>query len=336
MRCLHCAWLAALALCISAHAAQHSDPGLHDKFLTDAPLVWKKLWDFPLRVEGKFVITRVLDIKNQSPAPVSQRRPDREEVDFLINGDFVRLRWLEERRSEKGDSLLEAGASGLNSRYHFSLRKKDVESPYFIRNVEKTVSREINYQTYAMPLHRYVHAAHTLGPEPLEEFFSRKGVTINSVVAINRGDREFVQVSFGSRREVSKQARHETCRYLFEPSRQWRLCETEFINDQSGRGGRTIEYDETNNDFPFPKMITIKVKSEKPDDQFEYHETIEFTGLKWRTASEAEFTLSAFGLPEADPYFVQSSRLWMWFLAGAILLCVIGGGTIYMKRRRIQ
>jgi hypothetical protein len=122
---------------------------------------------------------------------------------------------------------------------------------------------------------------------------------------------------------------------LLDPERRWCICQVDCVMHHIKDGKvvtnmpsqRFTEFGPPVGDYPMPKVVRGVIKGDPTSPTKDYLATDTYTIKKVvrRRASEREFSLSHFGLPESGGHLFPEERsfLWLWLTLAAVPLGIV-------------
>lgn len=311
---------AALILCPPALFAQGAEGDWRARFLTEAPKAWGALKKFSEHLEG----TVVVDKKFNDPKVLGQGQ---KVIQFLIKEGSVRF---EIQEGEK--KTVTAGAFNLN--YFFFLEGQPGSS-FAVKGIEPTPGREQRVLDKADSLVLgYVYSPWYFAGEPLAHWLQKPGFIVKKVSPEPHDGRNLVRVDYVYAPKAGfgkippeRLAHNDPSWLLLDPDAYWAIQEhhhTGWNGESVSHHSSRLTYGDRVDGFPIHKKCEYKYVSGLKGQDVETI-TWEITRIAHRTASDKEFTMSSFGLPE--PQLQGKGRTignWPWFVGAAAVLAVAG------------
>jgi hypothetical protein len=237
--------------------------------------------------------------------------------------------------SEYKQGLLEQRVFGSNPKYSFFLAKTGEEAQYSIRSFEFRTSGGPEARLPSSSLLYFPYGTRVLSLKAV----GRPYFSVRSTSSVPRDGKNLLKVSFevipspDKLKSLPKSARPLTGEgeIVVSPEEKWVLYEYSF-RKKTGFGGSplykgTVEYEGSFGGFPAPKRA---VRQEiGADGKLAKVETYEFLTFRAVALTNSEFTLSAFGLPEAASQSPTVGRskggigYWFMALAAAALIAAV-------------
>jgi len=325
---------AALLLCCCAECKS----GVTDKsdalqeFQQAAPPDWKKAQrlarDFdgtarvrvaePTDLKGNTRSTsHSMKFKRNSTCGLVQREPDQQTGDRVSLELANREYWAQISRKPNSSSWL------LDK---IEPRKQTPESTNQVHTViEKWTG-----------IHFRVYGVYHIG-----ELIHAPNFTLKSAARVSRGDRTLVKITFARPHPYDKAPFDpvQSGSLILDPESLWCISESELhLKDATGvtaTYSSKNEYKATSGGFPIPIRSTARQQADSrgiPDSEY-----VTELDIKPRTGKEADadFTLTAFGLPEPGT-FVEKRRfpLYFWLVIVGAAGLVVAGVLRLLARRR--
>jgi hypothetical protein len=236
-------------------------------------------------------------------------------------------------------------AYGINSRYAFHLRQYDDTEEWII---EKLVFHAED------PSHDVVRAARearvcittgfTVFPRSLLRYMEQPTFEVTLARTLLRGSDELVEIAFVYQPKDKFDVRIRKGVLLLDPTRYWMIrefhTEMDWPSDEIGTVSGSFEYDSRMHPIPVVKKAQTKSRSKpvgpkakeyKITGPSELHIISEYDARAFPEATEKDFMLSAFGLPEPpEPGGAGRGIQWLWIpVAGALLVII----ALLLRRR---
>ncbi|MCS6976831.1 MAG: hypothetical protein NZM31_07470 [Gemmatales bacterium] len=296
--------------------------------LKEAEKHWNELERFWNNVEGAITVERER-IDGQQERTVRN-------LEFLIAYPLALCKEIDVNGQED--------VKGYNSRYYFHIRRSDPTSPFVLLGTSAPAPL-LKHHVWAN-----ISCSKAVGLRDHESLFISQWKTVphftwlSGSQSINESD-VVLRAQFrppGITRPPIP--RPYDVEFTLDPQRLWsivRCDKTIYIPQKDGTLANPfghfyeVEYGETNNSVPLPERVTVWFWS-GGNRTPTVKETITFVRLTPRKASEAEFTLSAFGLPE--PPGVTWERPTPWWLYGIVVgfALVVLSGILYKVVDRLR
>ena len=315
-----------LVPCCFPSSDKQSD--LKSRLLEEGPAAWRALDERVKQVEGSY------QIHSSFPGMKFQGKnieDDKEESSFLVNQSKVV--WTSKR--SRGVRILL-----MNNDYRarlttdaknpstYSLLGLSEQDPSYRSIFDVDVSEEIG------SLGDVIRSPWAILYQTLSKWFDHPGFTIIRVEGIEGPDaNELVKVTF--KYQPLKKSDEPTIsegEMVLDPSNRWclksyrlKIPTSNYILNQEA----TYEYDGERAGIPFLRMKKEILKTSAGHEV----RTVSFTDLKHRVASDDEFTLSAFGLPEPNFQPTAPTPQYLTFLA---LAAVFLAAFLWMRGRKAR
>jgi hypothetical protein len=223
-----------------------------------------------------------------------------------------------------------------NSQYSFEIRKRKPEAAWYLAEYKPGMTA--NYVNIARLLDLiHVHAT------SLEMLFAQPRFQITKISLDAGFGPEYVRIEFENERSRQSTSQ-EFCpirrgMLILDTSNYWCLRKAKVEADNGDARG-TIEVSNeyvSDSGFPIPKQVTHRLEYNNPDGTkigstgTTIHDLVKTSTLP----DEAEFTLSAFGMPEPQGIvWDRKPRYHLWIIGtGAVLLAM---GLLIHRRLRLK
>ncbi|MCS6976044.1 MAG: hypothetical protein NZM31_03410 [Gemmatales bacterium] len=296
--------------------------------LEEAERHWIKLEGFWNNVEGAMTIER--------ERIVGQQEKSAKKLEFLIAYPLALCKEIDENGQED--------VKGYNSRYYFHIRRANSTSPYVLLGTSAPTPL-LKGQVWPN-----ISTSKAVGLRDHESLFISQWKTVphftwSSALKSANGNNVVLKAQYrppGITRPPIP--RPYDVEFTLDPRQLWSIirCDKTIYMPQKDRTLANpfghfyeVEYTEKSDPIPLPKRVTVWFWS-GGDRTPTVKETITFIRLTPRKASEAEFTLSAFGLPE--PPGVTWERPTPWWLYGIAVgfALVVLSGILYRIVNRLR
>ncbi len=304
---------AAVSLCLPTASGRAGETDWKARLLKEAPDAWRSLRTLSEHIAGSFTV----EVSGNNP-----KFPSRTTVtDFLIKQDSLRFEIQQDK-----DKLQTLGA--FNPKYSFYL-DRNVDGKISVRQIEPAASQEERLRERAAGLVlEYVFAPWFYNGESLSSWLQKPGFTIKQVFPQPTGKRTLVRVDFAylpkeGKGQITpdKLTYKDPSWFLFDPEDSWVLVECH-MTTWFGSMHRKITYGDRLQGLPFIKRGE-EVVAGGPQGKDIRTTSWAITKIAKQTASDSDFTMSSFGLPEPTLQ-ERIHRRWLWVLCGAGILGVLG------------
>lgn len=308
--------------------AQDDEERLKKRFLSECPDAIKAWQAQCSKVEGV--------IRQTSDDPGRKTTPRTESLfSFKCNLPEMVLTSI----STDPNGQREEAVGGINKDYSFSLTKRGSASDFALRSLEPTSGSQRAARNSPAnsikPILWVPYAAMSLSPK----FLAEPRFAVRRISTVTRDDRSLLRVEFdlpgGPLTDAQKKTASDPGRlegyFLFSPDEKWVLYEYECRETRVGRRQGlyrgTVEYQGTANGFPIPRRAARQVLKLPGGDVLEAH-TFDFLEFRFVDVPHSEFTVSAFGVPEAvsqpaKPANSGRSGYWLLALAAVTLAAAV-------------
>jgi len=327
-----------LMLFVSPARAQGTDDRLKKRFLSEYPEALKAWEARSSRVEATVKYTED-DTRNKAT-------PHRE-VLFWYKCKLPDMMLLTSI-SNDAEGQREESVSASNANYSFALRRNGEGTDFRIKSLEAANGSDRGpRRTTLMLLNTCLWAPYS-APFPNVGLLSQPRFAVRGVSTVDRNGKSLLKVEFDIPYTPPSEERGKTARgsggiegfLLVSPEEKWVIYEFEHRNTRgSQRFSRkgTMEYLGTAEGFPIPKRAAYQ-RWKLPEGELVETSSRDFLEFRFADVPDKEFTLTAFGFPEAvsQPAKVaRSSRLGYWLLALALAaLAAAVSFKIAASRRR--
>lgn len=283
-----------------------------------------------LKVDGVIQHQKVLDYYLTLSGTVMPQQPSGAEVEFPLKIQFAfkgsecALFWTDRI---KGTVQKEEPAESIhawNSKYFFTLSKKEHGSGYSLTNVwlngpTTQTSKDAMKYTIFMRLAITFLSPCYIVDKPLLQWLKTPGFQIISTQEVVRTGQKKMQLHVSYRNQDTKRnkfsSRDFDAKIILDPHNHWLFEEIELIYfSRTGkilnRLKRSIEYDRSRK-YPIPIRITVFSPEPYPDGVFQIQTSYAISDIHV-VDSEERFKLTAFGFQE--PFGVTWERPTPWFL----------------------
>lgn len=280
-------WMLALAyvtatngVCNTASSA-HAEDSLRRRFIKEAPLGWKRLREFSLRLQAHVTEVDEPDFDN----------PGRNVRKLEFNSAGGNLRYVStcvEGRVGEQLSLC------MNSAYCFKLYRKpgaaELEITYLGMN-SKPVTELVERLND-------MHIGLMLWLCPIEALVASAGFELTDVVPVTNDAEALVEIQFGAKYAHAPNFRIDGGRIVFDPVHSWALREWDSSeNDGALRNRAVVTYDGEISGLPLPRRRTMELLDPETESPYARYVT-DFDDVREGAIREDECRLSAFGFPE--------------------------------------
>lgn len=329
--------LAGLLLLGSGPVRAQADADLQKEFLNSAPQKWKDYTAFLGRLQGTFSSKT----QYQGKTTRASKGVIKQNGDYKL---FVRqFSVLEERRE------MNAGSGFVwcfNGSYAFSLKQHNTEAPWALAELDMTQNAKGSNSTKtANGCSRLLGILIRIGPTDLVELVRQPSFRVIDAKRIEFHDREAVLIEFTNihSRNTSPFIPVQGGTLILDPDRHWCLLSCKVIEEYSGVKRKTnieTSYRGTKSNHPIPIRVVEETDGFDTDrnaqvqsyseDSFELDEPAQLPAY-------AEFTMTAFGLPEPmgmPPVDAPKSRQYLWITFASIMILVCAIGLWKLRQRK--
>jgi hypothetical protein len=321
--------LAAPCLLLAVVTSAPADQPASD-FLSDAEAAWRAYGQFGVKLQGTIKST-FYDIHE-----------GKRTIRRVVEGEFKQCgpRWLWSTLI-KEDKSTDAGNRGsakvITGAGAFRLTRKEVDSPWVLTHYSPDTPdpewiKESDPRIYVA---KDTQAGLYFWGISLSELERTPGFTFTTAAREQRQGEELVRFHFTFRPPARTQIPFRSGWLLLDPARSWLIREYQFEGpvEQKSRNHSVFDYKQGPSGFPLVRRYFTHVDSladsDKPVSTFELE--IEYNLHEQESVPQAEFTLTAFGLPEPS-----RRREWptYWYLVGAGLACFMLAAAFRWRVRR--
>jgi hypothetical protein len=139
---------------------------------------------------------------------------------------------------------------------------------------------------------------------------------------------------------ITKKDATMTWAYYFDPQRSWICCGRRSFadEDQNVATGQAIYSYESAGPGPLPVLRRLEESGADPKDPSKWTIVRVYTVSEFRASapfSDADFRLSAFGLPEPEGIkWPKPPKTWLWLICGGVVFAGVAAFFAWLKRRR--
>jgi hypothetical protein len=330
-----------------------TDGALRERVLREYPGALKALESHFSRAKG---IVRRRNVRVKGP-PRERPSPDERYV-FELRPDMARVVVERQYAAGKTAPTRKDAATCYNRDYTFQLKKEGEESAFFLSSFSwnKGADPEQGARRTHAQIKDYLNAPFTLAYAPISELFAYEGFSVGNVSRVGDGPGERLRVEFDTG-PVAKPRTRRRGWFIVSPAEAWVLCSFELTLGPRMIKRGTITYSGTEDGVPLPKqaVYTHEVlagpdqkappKKIAPGSQGANNgdsagtsvETYDFDELTLASMPDADFTLTAFGLPEVGAAARRAPgnlTLWMFGLACAAMAAAVALRAAAARLRR--
>jgi hypothetical protein len=311
---------------LQAQAAK-SATDLSQRFITEAPSSWAKYLEFCGKLQGT-VRTDWQNLKRKERNFRATRKISQNARCAIQSVEVLSSRGTEEV------------VAVANARYGFRLKKLngnwllDRLNPQPDVDIDGLSVRRVVSNWTAMPVYCYDFF--------LVDMVKDSRFSIASCQEVNKDHESLIQVVFNFPNPINPKkfvTPIQSGSLLLDPRRYWSVREyvanCKWLGNRVGRYNAVYSYDEGPQGFPIVRTMSSTLKM-VPDDGSGIIDKHEFVlEVPNKLPDDAEFTLSAFGLPE--PAGFQTRTPWyIWAFSLGLLSIAAGVGLAWYRRRALQ
>ncbi|MBI3838366.1 MAG: hypothetical protein HY288_10600 [Planctomycetia bacterium] len=314
---------AALLIAPALRICHGSEASLRNRLQAEAPAGWAKLIQQAKRLECKVVDTRTW-IGFQPP-----RAPQVTEhvIKFADHNALY-------HQTSFGNGSHDEFIVGINSDYSFRIERVRADRPWIVAYVGRDPSRvKAKFEGDADALARICLQ---VGDMWLPELMKARGFEIKDVVAVDRGGSRFVNLDFRYSPSPESSSFIRGGSIVLDTANNWAIREYTLqtvsgSRNEPGQMHVDVEYDSDAGGELVLKRVQERVPSEPAR---EFHWLHEYETYQHRAIPDADFRLSAYGLPElGEPPGLSRGRLWALFIVLGIICFIV---AVILRRRSLQ
>lgn len=301
---------------------------LREQFMIEAPKHWNTYLDFAKRRLQGDISYKHFEVVNGSKRLYSEGTASYRQNDGCASVVYTGL----SRQDKEGQVLAQ------NRRYAFELSRRAPSSGWLLTKIG---TDSPDYQTVdTTPIARTVReavCAHFLVFDRwLPDWIKDPRFVVKEATSVDNGGHHLVQVDFGYQPRDSKESQISGGRLLFDPERSWVLREYAVT---MLRGTKTVTSSVNFQHVSAADNRPIILKVVRVDKSPQIGEpsgeiNLEYA-LQEREVSDADFSLSAYGLPEPIGATVEKQvPVFVWILAASVACALIAIGCRYLGRRK--
>lgn len=318
-----------------------ADDELKQRFLAEAPEAWNQY-----RVRAEHIQGAVRFTQMERGRSERALRSDERQIKSFGRNALV----MTERVNRDSEGL--TTAVGVNSDYAFRLQFDSDTQQWILTDLDRDI-QDLERSSLAkdpreLALGHVCRGMRVLGTW-LPEMIADPGFRVHQVTTAERDDTQLVRIEFDYEPQQPANNPVRGGAILLDPSRYWLIREAEvrafWMPGDEGIITIEAEYaDDEVNSFPLLTRYVAHVDSQLSGDRAEeagtsevHHDWVwDFDLRELEKASEQEFTLAAFGLPEPSDRLDAGSQGGAW---GTILVLVnlcflVAIGLWWLGRRR--
>jgi hypothetical protein len=317
-------WSTLLMLIVSAGSLwgqTTQEPDWKQRFLTEAPKGWAKYYASARRLQGS-IVNRYLVLETQ------QLQTMLFEFKQATGCIMFSFRYLDGKDESQKCTV-------VNSKYHFELGRKNLDSPWVLANVgDGPEDLKPFYRTKAYQVKGVITEPLTIyGDDDWPDILSSPDFTLLSAHLDENG---LVKIEYTLRWLPTEEKPFRAVqdgRVWFDPDNCWVMRKCEFKRQHGPRPpldrSHSYEYQVSQDSFPFLKRMVVKDFAKAKL----HSETTADYNLELKDVPESDFRLSYFGIPEPRGImWPQPIRWHLYFIAAAVVFLGLG----WWLRRRIQ
>lgn len=327
-------WIVSMAFVKSDSLQAQNAETLKQRFLEDAPAEWEAYNAFAGRLQGTIVTSYTKNGQLLTHA--------RCEIKQNLDCKLCMTQRLPDSPPAKGELL------AINPNYSFTINRSSDNSPWILLDVSmknkddvitenaNTHLAETNMHLAMTPLYSLV----SLQSIELVEIIRQPTFQVVRVQSVNRDGFELVHVDFDNSHPVGMGKQYCPVQqgfFLLNPNRRWCLLECDVqlkYPDVDIHKHINIELRELHSENPIAKHLVsqseIRPLPNGVMSKVMLEQSFKLEELA-QLPTNAEFTLSAFGLPEPSPIH-RPTRWYLWLVVAGIL-CL---GVAALFRRLIR
>jgi hypothetical protein len=345
-------WAAAFLL-LAPRAEAQTDGALRERVLREYPVALTALEAHFSRAKG---IVRRTNVRVKGP-PRERAAPDERFV-FELRPDMARVVIERQYAADKTAPTRKDAAICYNRDYMFQLKKEGEKSAFFLSSFSwnKAADPDEGARRTRREIDGYLNAPFTLAYTPISELFAYEGFSVGNVSRVGDGPGERLRVEFDTG-PVAKPRTRRRGWFIVSPAEAWVLCSFESMLGPRMIKRGTITYSGTQDGVPLPKQAVYthetladpgqkappkKISPGSPgannyDGPGTAVETYDFDELTIASMPDADFTLTAFGLPEVGAAARRAPgnlALWLFGLACAAMAAAVALRAAAARLRR--
>ncbi|MEW4531420.1 hypothetical protein [Maioricimonas sp. JC845] len=318
-----------------------ADDDLKQRFLSEAPEAWSQYRVRAEHIQGAVTFTQT----NRGSSERALRSTERQITVFDRNALVISER--ENRNSEYLKT-----AVGVNSDYAFRVQFDSDARQWVLTDLDRDV-QDVELSSLAegpkeLALGLVCRGMRVFGTW-LPEMVSEPGFRVNQVLTFEQGSTQLVRVEFDYEPQQHRNNPVRGGTILLDPSRYWLIREAKvrafWMPGEEGTITVQVEYaDDEVNSFPLLTRYVAHVDAQLSGDRAKeaginevHHDWVwNFDLRELENASERDFTLAAFGLPEPSDRLDAGSQSGSWgtLLVLANLCFLVAIGLWWLNRRR--
>jgi hypothetical protein len=316
-----------IALIVTTPHLLAEDVDWKARLLAELPRAWSSVREVCAHLEG------TLTAHVQDPNP-PHKQSDNERISFLIKDNQVRYKRLPANKSGGEGQIL-----GVNPHYSFALQS-GASGKYSVEYImPRGGSNEERLQLRTLTdVYGRVWAPWTSRGIPLAEWLDKPGFTILGVRPQVVGGKQLVRLEYTYTDPTPRDPRFPerftwSGWHLLDPDDSWVIRES-FLKAWHGTDSLKVEIRQRISGFPIGHRTVLAGRDRTGKRTAEY--VWSTADLKLHHASDDDFTLSAFGLPEPSfaPRRIGNWPMLLVFAAGFAGLALLLRWVL--KRRRAQ
>jgi hypothetical protein len=314
-----------LFICVGTWSRAESDSALlWQKLSVEGPPAWHCLEQHFGRVEGTGKRTQVSERTGKTNAVRKETI-----IEFKING-------VNQEALFRGVTTGAEQVMCVNSKYNFTLARGTPDRNFSITAFQDgppvstdspLISTEDLVEVY---FEQFLKAPWVIDGRSLDRIINGRGFHLIGIESIGSTHAPLVQVRFSYQPTDMHEAPFTDAFVTLRPDANWSIRHYEYsLND--GRLIGDIDYGGTMEGIP--TLSKVSLRAESAQHQPISHTIFEFERLVPSVVPEANFTLTAFGLPELSES--EPSRRW-FLLLNVGVICLVVAVWIYRRARMVR